>query len=276
MDLGYQGSRGRQLPYSRTLAALPGTGTAGLPFFGTGRTAFTTERSTGLNSDYNSLQVNLTKRFASGLAFTGAYTFSKALDYGFDLLDPFTRQNNYGVADWDRTHILAVSHLWQLPFGAGTPYANSGWVGHVLGNWELNGILRWATGTPYTVTADPLLCACPGVSAVRANLSGPASINGQANFDRSLFSSPSSGFGDLGRNVFRGPDLFTYNLALFRNFQVKENLKLELRAEAYNLTNTTNYINPVTSLNSPAFGRTLGTFNGIAGRQFQLGGRFLF
>jgi hypothetical protein len=272
LDVGYMGAMGRHLPYNLAIAAQPGTGVAGLPFAGLGRTAQTNEIGTGLNNNYHSLQVNLTKRFTGGLAFAGAYTWSKALDYGYDLLNPFDRQANYGPADWDRQHVLAISHVWNLPFGAGTPYLNTGFVGRVLGGWELNGILRWATGTPYTVMADPLACACPGVGAVTGNITGAPS----GNFNPGQFTSPNGGFGNLGRNALRGPDLFTYNLSLFKNFVLAENLKLEFRGEAYNLTNSSNLSNPVSMLGMPGFGQSLTTYNYMGGRQFQVGARLLF
>jgi hypothetical protein len=104
LDLGYVGNLGRQLPYSRVLnAAMPGTGIAGIPGFAeSGVTAPLNERNTGLNSNYNALQANVTKRFEHGLAISAAYTFSKALDYGFEL-NPFDTRFSYGPADWDRT-----------------------------------------------------------------------------------------------------------------------------------------------------------------------------
>jgi len=278
LDAGYVGNLGRQLPYSRGLnVSNPGLGAAGLPFAAFGRTASFSERSTGLNSNYNSLQVNLTKRFGAGLALAGAYTFGKVLDTGFDQSNPFTSRNNYGPADWDRTHILAMSHLWQLPFGPGSAFFNEGWASQLLGSWQLNGILRWATGTPYSITADPLQCNCPGINSVRAVNQSNVAINGQSSFDPALFSAPSAGtFGTAARNVFRGPDYFTYDTSLFRSFPVRENFNLELRAEAYNVTNNTNLANPVSLLTSPAFGTSNRTVNGAFGRQFQVGIRLLF
>lgn len=278
LDIGYTGSLGRQLPYQRTLtAAQPGTGIAGLPFNSLDRTAAVYERANGLNSNYNSAQVNLTKRFGVGLALAASYTYGRAMDYGFNLLNPFSRPANYAPADWDRQHILAASHVWQLPFGAGSRYFTDGTAARLLGNWEINGILRWATGTPYTVTASPLACACPGLAFIPATASGPVEINGSSSFDPSLFDVPSPGsFGDIGRNSIRGPDLFNYDLALFRNFAITENMKLELRGEAYNITNSTNYALPISNVNQPGFGRSLSLFNGMGGRRFQVGGRFLF
>ena len=274
MDIGYVGNLGRNLPYSSGLVGLPGTGLSGLSF---DRTAQTISMGTGLTSNYNSLQVNLTKRFSGGLALAAAYTYSKALDYGTYLLDPYVRANNYGPADWDRTHILSVSHVWQLPFGPSGTHFKTGWVARAFGDWEITGILRWATGTPYTVTADALACACAGVTAVPANFVGAGSFNGSASFNPALFTSPSAGtFGTLSRNSFRGPDFFTYNAALFRNFTVNENIKLEFRGEVYNLTNTSNFGNPVANTLTPGFGTSISTLDGLAGRQFQVAARLLF
>ena len=272
LDIGYVGNRGRQLPYEITQTGLPGSGLTGQVG---NRTATLIQTGTGLNSNYNSLEVNLTKRFAAGLSFAGAYTYGKALDYGTNLLDPFNRGNNYGPADWDRTHVLSVSHDWRLPF------KKTGWVGRAVADWELTGILRWATGTPYTVTADPLACGCLGASAVPAAFN-PAITNGPTNdgsssFNPGAFTSPAAGtFGNLSRNAFRGPDMFVYNAALFRNFAVRENIKLEFRGEAYNVTNTTNRMNPVSNFTTPGFGTSIGNIDGLAGRQFQVAARLLF
>lgn len=278
LDVGYVGNRGRQLPYNNVVTGAPGTGLGGLPIVG--RTAPFFERAPGLTSNYNSGQVNLTKRFAAGLTLTGAYTYSKALDYGYNLLNPFSRASNYGPADWDRTHIMSVTHDWRLPFGVNRKYLQSGWAARILGDWELTGIIRWATGTPYSITTDPLACACLGVSAVPAAFAANAtgtSLAGAGAFDPTQFVAPAAGtFGSATRNSFRGPDFFNYNAALFRNFAVNENVKIELRGEAYNVTNTTNLRNPVSSLSSPGFGSSLGNVNGTAGRQFQVGARLLF
>ncbi|MBY0502789.1 MAG: TonB-dependent receptor [Bryobacteraceae bacterium] len=278
LDIGYVGNGVRQLPYSAELnAALPGTGTAGLPFASLARTAALTGRGNGLNSSYNALQVNLTKRFGAGLAIAGAYTFGKSLDNGFDQINPFSRSNNRGPADWDRKHILAISHLWQLPFGPGSAYFREGWAAQVLGSWQLNGILRWATGTPYSVFADPLSCNCPGVTAVRAVGAQDLMINGQSSFDPAAFSSVTPAtFGNAGRNLFRGPDYFNYDISVFRSFPVRESINFELRAEAYNVTNSTNLANPFGLIGSFSGGSSVRTVNNNFGRQFQLGGRLLF
>jgi hypothetical protein len=297
LDLGYVGTLGRQLPYTRELnAAAPGAGVAGLPLnaaqYGF-RSGSTWERGTGLTNNYNSFQANVTKRFARNVSFALAYTFSKTLDYGsgtMPFLNNLNIRSNYGPADYDRTHMVTVSHNFQLPVGAGTNHLNQGVLGQIIGNWQFAGIFRYATGMPFTAMADPALCNCPGNSAT-ANLVGtgvtqvinvtPDIFGGLylfpyyiSNFE---FQQPAPGtFGSSGRNNLRGPDLVNYNLSVFRSFSVREQFKLEIRGEAYNLTNTHNFASPISNINSVNFGRSVMTLPGYGERTLQFGVRLLF
>ncbi len=162
-SVGYFGNLGRELPYSlETNSAAPGMGTLGQPLntaaFGN-RTASTVERLTGLTSNYNSLQAKLTKRFSSSLSFTAAYTYSRALDYGAGGVNPLLNNlnvgSNYGPADFDRTHMFTLSHVWRLPIGANSSFLHDGVIGKILGPWQLDGVFHWVSGTPFTITADP-------------------------------------------------------------------------------------------------------------------------
>ena len=286
LSVGYVGTLGRQLPYVQELnAAMPGTGLAGLPFGAFGRTASTLFYGNGLTNNYNALQVNLSRRFAHGLMFQAAYTYSKALGYTSGtnnlLLNPFDRSANYGPLDYDRQSVLTISHLWDLPFGAGTHHLNQGIVGQIVGNWQINGIFTWATGTPLTITADPLFCNCPNLN-VLANINGPVSVSGNTGlgqnfFNTAAFSSPSAGsFGNQGRGSVRGPGFRNYDMSLFRSIPVRDQYKLEIRGEVYNISNTPRWMNPVTNFNSPAFGQVTGSLNGAFGRQFDLAVRLMF
>jgi Carboxypeptidase regulatory-like domain len=296
LDVGYVGNLGRQLPFTRELnAALPGAGLSGLPFNQQfGRTASTLARGFGANSNYNSLQVNVTKRMAHGLAVTGAYTFSKALDYG-NGLDPllfsFDRQRNYARADWDRTHLFTLSHLWNLPFGRGSNRYSDGVLGAILGDWQLNGILRWSSGLPTNVFADSSACANPG-NACLADFAGGFNGNGDDfdtprlggglssgpdTFAAASFSAPAAGtIGNLGRNSIRTDGFFNYDFSLFKHFPIYERLTLQLRGEVYNLTNTPLFAAPVNNINSSFFGQSLSLAPGNNARTFQLAARFLF
>ncbi|MBV9396781.1 MAG: TonB-dependent receptor [Bryobacterales bacterium] len=299
-DAAYVGNVGRQLPFVQALnVAAPGTGLAGLPFTAADRVATADGGSPtpvipvvssntgvnlygqGLTSNYNALQVNLTKRLSQGLGFTVAYTWSKALDHGTFLVNPFSRAANYGPADWDRTQMLTISHVFEIPFGTGTNHLNTGWMGQILAGWSLNGLFQWGTGTPFSVLAPATACNCPGIPAVFAAPVGAVGINGQASFNPALFTSP--GADSLGpnlRNAFRGPNFQTYNLSLFKSFRIAERARMELRGEGFNILNSPVYGNPYANLGNPNFGfpslQSSNLVNGFAPRTFQVAARILF
>ncbi len=286
-DFGYVGNLGRQLPFYQELnAAAPGTGLAGLPYLALyGRTASISNRAPGINSNYNSLQANLTRRFANGFSLSVAYAWSKSLDYGSNqpgFIDNLDFRRQYGPSDYDQTHLLTISHVYELPFGKGKTFLNNGnWIAHLLENWQLNGIYRYATGTPFTATADATACNCPGNSNFADAVLPVQSIGGvgggQAWFSTDSFAVPGPNrFGTAGRNTIRGPHLSNYDFSLFRTFAIRERLRLEFRGEFYNLTNTPHFANPSGNVSSAGFGQITGTLNGYSNRQVQAALRVTF
>jgi len=280
LSAGYVGTVGRHLPYMEELnAALPGTGVAGLPYAGLGRTGTTLLSDNALTDNYNSLQVRLSKRFSHGLSFLASYTWSKALGYTGEnnlLLNPFDLQSNYGPLDWDRQQVFTFSHVWDIPLGRSA----HGLESRLLGGWQVNGVFTWATGTPVTVTADPLLCNCPG-NTVLAGINGPATgtpaTGGATIFDPAAFYTPAgANIAGLTRNAVRGPGFRNYDLAVFKNFRVLENWNVQVRGEAYNISNSTHFANPVSDLSLPAFGQATDTLNGAFGRQINFALRLTF
>jgi hypothetical protein len=279
LSIGYMGSTGRHLPFVQELnTALPGSPIAALPFYSMGRTASTLDYSTGLTDNYNSLQVGLAKRFSGGISFDATYTWSKALGYTTAnnfLLNPFNRALDYGPQDYDRQHVLTISHVWELPFGQHGNHI----VGTLLGGWQLNGVFTWATGTPLTIMADPLSCGCVNGSVLASMVPGANPVLGQGiNYlNPAAFTVPAGNqFGDLGRGAIRGPGFRNYDMSLFKNFHVMDRFNLQLRGEAYNLTNTPRFYAPVANINSPDFGQTVTTVNGAFGRQINLALRILW
>jgi hypothetical protein len=288
LSIGYVGALGRNLPFLQEVnAALPNTGLLGLPYAAAGRTASTLFYSAGLTSNFNSLQTRLSRRFAQGLMFEGAFTYGKVLGYtsGVDnvLQNPFSRRANYGPLDWDRKYTLTLSHLWELPIGAGTHHLNQGVVGQILGNWQINGVFTWDSGTPLNVTANNLFCNCPNLTVV-PNVNGSVPTGslgpGEQFISASSFSTPALGsFGDLGRNAIRGTGFRNYNMSLFRSVPIRDQYKIEFRGEAYNLTNSPHFSSSAINqnFNSALFGQPTSTFNGTTfGRQFNVAIRVLF
>jgi hypothetical protein len=294
-SIGYAGNLGRELPYSREInAALPGTGAAGQPLNAQfGRTASTIERATGLTSNYNSLQASLTKRFGQGLSFTAAYTYSRSIDHGTGgitpLLNNLNFQSNKGPSDWDRTHMFTLSHVWQLPIGENSKFLNQGVVGKILGPWQIDGVFRWVSGTPFTLTADPTLCNCPGntptastvVTGVTTAFVPIPTFFGflplpfqSLNF---AFTQPPPGtLGNLGRNSVRGDGFANYDVSLFRSFVVHEQTKLEIRGEAYNIANVPHFANPIANVNSANFGQSISILPYAPERRLQVAARIVF
>ena len=110
--------------------------------------------------------------------------------------------------------MLTIAHVWDLPFGTGTQHMNHGMVGQILGNWAINGVFTWATGTPINVFADPLFFGGPN-GTVLANVTIQVqlyTIRGlnRPFFNTSAFGVPAAGsFGNQGRNSLRGPGFRT-------------------------------------------------------------------
>jgi hypothetical protein len=282
LSAAYVGAVDRHLPYFTQInAGLPGTGILGLPLLTTGRVASTMLFDNALTSNYNSLQLSLTKRFAKGLSFLTSYTWSKSMGFttanGY-LINPFDRQSNYGPQDFDRTQVLQIGHLWELPFGRNS----KGWKASVLGNWQVNGFFTWDSGVPVTITADPIGCNCPN-NTVLASFTGTA--NPQLNdvsrtqiLNPAAFTAPGVGqFGDVGRNSIRIPGYRNYDLSLFKRFKVRDRANLELRGEAYNISNSPHFNSPITNISAANFGERVSTMgNGSFGRQVNLALRILF
>jgi hypothetical protein len=267
-----------------------------------GRTAATNEFFFGFSSNYQSLQVQLTKRFSRGLAFTSAFTWGKALGYisGDDggLTFFINQRRNYAPLDFDRKLNYEQTFTYELPFGHGHNLFSSGVADTVLGGWKISGIVSVVSGLPFTVTASGTSLNTPG-TAQTASLTGSFRKLGGigANspwFDPTAFSQPTGctatpctnpGLGNTGRNQFRGPGYIQDNISLFKKFTVFRELALETRIDAFQLSNTPQFGQPngggVTSSSFGTITSTLGSgqgsVNGVGGgRTLQASAKFSF
>jgi hypothetical protein len=238
---------------------IPGSGNAGEPeFVQFGRTAITTVPWFP-PSYYDSLQLKLNRRFSNGLGVISSYAFGKSIDYNSNT-NLIHLADNKGLATWDRRHIFTESVIYELPFGQGKPWAQSGVANWVLGGWQLNGLWTWESGLPLDITISATSLNAPG-NGNRPNVNGPVQIfgrigPGQLYFDTAAFSAPPSNtLGNVGRNVLHGPHLFDIDLSVFRKFRVTERVRLEFRAESYNLSNTPWFDRPDSNFSDAAFGQ---------------------
>jgi hypothetical protein len=258
-----------------------------------GKTAAVNQFFRGYSANYQSLQLQLTRRFSKGLAFTSALTWGKAQGYvttgqdGALLFYAGDIRRNYTVLDFDRTVNWAQTVTYELPFGRNHQLLSDGPAAYILGGWKVSAIVTAVTGLPFTVTTSS---PTPGTTQT-ANLTGgyrvTHQVSGKANvawFDPSTFSSPATNvIGNTGRNQFRGPADFSDNISLFKSFPIRERFNFEIRGDAFNATNTPEFANPSTSLGSTlgritgTLGSGVGNVNGVGGpRVLQVAGKITF
>ena len=231
----------------------------------------------------------LDKRYSSGLNFTTSYTYGHALaDTGTTLTGSGGSKDNrniaagYASAAWDIRHSLVSSVLYDLPFGKGKRWLNSeGPISWIVGNWQLNSVLTFRTGAPFTLgtlecvgtfgTCQPDVL--PGKDPKNAPAGGRRP---QEWFDTSAVVAPAPGTpGTLGVQSNNRPGQRNVDLSLFKDFPFTERLKIQFRAEAFNIANTPQWGIPDLTQGDAAFGQITSTQPNTQ-RHVQFALRFMF
>jgi hypothetical protein len=251
------------------------------------------------NSDYNSLQLSVTKRFSRGLQFLSAYTYGKSNDYYsggtinelFAVAgDQFNWKTNYGPSDFDRRHRFVTSFVYDLP----KLVSESSSARVVLNNWQLNGILTLQTGTPYSIVdivgnniiqranfASGFTGSVETSGSTQERLNGFFNINAfvasrpfvlsgtslgtptNTNFD------PNNPFGNTLRNSLYGPGQKNMDFSVVKFIPITERVRGEFRTEFFNLFNWANFANPNNNVAVPlTFGKISSTSAGPRVIQF--------
>jgi hypothetical protein len=253
-----------------------------------GKTAAVTEYFLGYSTNYESLQVQLSRRFSKGFSFSSAFTWGKAENYQTGAQDgnllfwsgPVHR--NYAVADFDRTRNYEQTITYELPAGRGHKYLSSGIPSYILGGWKTSVILSALSGLPFTIsTSSPT----PGTTQTVNELQPyqvTHAVNSAVNapwFNLGSLTSPTfcvpgsttpvacgaaGVVGGTGRNQFRGPGYFSDNLSLFKSIPIVRETAVELRFDAFNFTNTPAFALPNTTFG--AFNATTGALPSSFGR----------
>lgn len=292
LTTGYVGSIGRRLDLNlaANTSPTPGPGTPAqvnarrpFPFYGSD-TLYGTDLG---RNNYNALQIKAEQRFEQGFAFLGSYTWSKTIDNGTDGWYIGNPQNAYdlhserGVSNSDRTHILSLSAIYELPFGRGKRWLQSGPMSYVLGNWQLNAIGIAESGTPVRlfIPGDVANIGNHVKSYERPNLVGNPHLNNPTSagwFNTAAFAVPVLSFGNAGRGIIRNPGYPNADLSLFKNFPFREAMNLQLRLEAFNAFNimTRGSVDGNASTGNRTFGRI--TNIGSTPRILQFGAKFYF
>jgi hypothetical protein len=297
LEVRYVGSKGTHLPRNiEANPAVYGPGAtaqnadqrrvyAGCPSNG-GACTYSTiaELANITNSTYESGQVSLSRRYAAGLDFNVSYWYSKSLDYLSSMnlagassqplsgendlaQNPFSLAAEHGPSLFDARHRFVASGSWEPRVPKTAPAA----VQHIFGHWQLNLIATRNSATPFTIydsTNVSLQANSPPISgypASRPNLVGnpnssPHTVDAwisRAAFQRLDPVTQAGQFGNAGRNIARGPAFTNFDASLTRNFALTEAVRLQFRAESFNVANHANLGLPVADLNSPNFGKIL-------------------
>ncbi|MDP9038120.1 MAG: TonB-dependent receptor [Acidobacteriota bacterium] len=274
------------------------------------------------NSNYNALQVKFTRRFSGKSLIDANYTFSKALtnaqtDYSSAPQNIYNLEPEYGRSSYDRHDILTVDGIWELPWMRD----QRGLMGHVLGGWEMSGLWTVNSGLPLTATMSanttvdyngiPSLYNSALSNGGVANDSGGLGIIGPsaASLRPSQVLNPNFGYGvatvhtrgtwfnptafiapppssvQVGnerRGVINGPGFYRVDVGLFRNFRIYKETSFQLRGEAFNVLNHTNWATVCTSTGdcNPTASTVSAKFGGVTSardpRILQVAGKFNF
>ena len=211
------------------------------------------------NASYNGMLLTLQHRMSHNFSILANYTWSHCLNQGEagqDIVnyyqDPLNRRAEWGNCAADRRQIANASVVFK------TPQFHSTWIQRMAGNWQASGIYTFTSGSWLTMT-DGTDVSLTGLGTDRPNVGGDWNVDDPTIkrwFNTTAFTRQAAGtFGNAGRNTILGPSTWNIDAALWRTFRVTESMKMDLRAEAFNVFNHTRFGNPGTSLNN---GNTLG------------------
>lgn len=238
----------------------------------------------GASSIYHSLQVSAKKRFSHGVLFEGFYTWAKSIDDGLRHQNSYDIRADRGLTNLDVAHQFVMSYIYELPFGRGKKFGTDAgkFTDALLGGWQLNGITTFGSGTPLSLSASNTagifnIFTRPNNNGQSAKLSGPVDQRLDRYFDTSVFSQPAAfTFGNLGSALsdVRTDGQRNFDLSIFKQFQPKEFLRIQVRGEMLNAFNTPRFGSPNLSVTSTSFGVVASQAN--SPRQVQFGLKLLW
>lgn len=261
VTVGYFGSKGTHLILRRNINQ-PINGVRPFPTLsssspilpGTPLGNITQVESSG-NSSYNALWITAHHRLARGLQFNASYTWSKSIDYNSLSSQGVVVQNSYdvrsdrGPSDFDARHRLVVTAIYELPFSGS----------QLVEGWQFAAIVQSQSGSPVNiVTSNSTINGV--VNTLRPDVTGPIDLIGSVDrwFDTSVFISVAR-FGNLGRNVVIGPTFNNLDFSVIKTMRLGEQVRMQLRAEFFDLLNHANFGQPGSVVGPPTFGSITNT-----------------
>jgi hypothetical protein len=285
LEVSYMGNAGKHLPDrgynpNQLLPSLMGPGNMQIrlpyPQFGI-FSGYSNDEATSL---YHAGLISVRRHFSNGLSFQANYVFSRFLDDISYKRSDYDRKLDYGPSPLERRSNFVLSSVYELPFGRGKAYLNSGWGSRIIGGWLLGGFTQVQSGAPINFSTSTNTCNCNTAGTQGINVNGPVSLTSNFNpgstpwFNTSVFSNAAPyTFGTAGPGLVRAPGLFTINLNLTKKFNITERFAAELRVDSFNLLNWVNFNGPGTSFGTPNFGIIT---SAQPGRVIQYGGKIYF
>ncbi len=238
------------------------------------------------NSSYNALWLTLQKRFSSGLQFNTSYTWSKSIDdnsrnvQGLVVQDSYNLRGDRGLSDFDARHRWVLSGIYDLPFKGN----------RLVEGWEISLIEQVQSGNP--INFHTTNTSFTGAQTLRPSVNGPIetgfapALNGNPAFvsyirnPTAVLVNQGAAFGDLGRNSIIGPGFINLDAALVKNTKLTERLSWQIRADAFDLLNQSNFGQPGSTLGQSTLGVITSTRfppgDSGSSRQLQLAMKLIF
>jgi outer membrane receptor protein involved in Fe transport len=305
LDTSYVGSVGRKLFVTETINANAAAARR-YPQLGLRRI-----RTSGANSEYHSGQLRVDKRLAKGFTMTASYTWSKLMDQVSEIFATDTSASSLAVvfpylgglkldrapSDYDREHRLVLSYLWSIPG------PKSGFLGHVLGGWQVTGITTFQSGAPFTLVngldrngdgdnVDRPNVGNPNaprnsrgvivpVATCASGLRNPETATCVTRNDVFVYQvAANTGFPDssmIGRNTERSNWVNNSDMSFFKIFPITETWKIQYRVDTYNTFNHPQYTGvPARSMASAAGAYYNFLQNGAGGRTMRMSLKIMF
>jgi hypothetical protein len=291
LEIGYLGSHSyrleRMYDWNETIPGVVGSVQSRKPY-----PEFTKVQEIGnvAQARYNSLAIKVTRRLNQGLSVLAGYTLSKSMDNGSGIRvlngDTLFPQNSFcftcewGLSIFDVRHRFVASVLYELPFGGGKPFLQTGPGAAILGGWQLSTIISKSSGFPRTgyTGADRSNTNGgqdrPNSTGTDPNLPGDQqTLDRWFNKDAFVAQQPGT-FGNAGRNTIIGPGIFNVDASIIRNFRMMSTKTLQLRLEGFNVLNRPIWGDPNTTVLSSQYGSINSTRKPM--RELQLGVKFIF
>lgn len=281
LDVGYVGNRSLHLNSTNDFndpTPAPGSVQARRPYQPWSNITFNTQ---DMSSNYNALQAKYEHRFSHSFNLLASYTWSKWLQFNQSPSLGGNTGYEYALSPYDIPHNVALSGIYVLPFGRGHAWLNhaNAFTDGVLGGWQLQTIIDLRSGIPYTplVSGDR---ANTGVGSQRPNLN-PAGCS--AGFHRLLATwfnkscyvdGPVYSYGHVRANTLRSDVYRQYDASIFKNFAMPRESVLSLRAEFFNVSNTTTFAAPNATVDVASGGKVTATSN--VPREIQLALKYTF